>query len=147
LWAHPTKTGERIWVWVRAGASGDDIESALSYIAPACFARDARLHSVRKLATLVAVEIIRRDPLSTGQAIPSPLSRLVSLVKGDVTGEGTGTITPVTVADITATEVSPVPEGSTVRKNGHKTTTKPVESVEKTDSFVVAGEDLTDYIN
>ena len=151
LWARPTKTGERVWLWLRTGASADDVESALSFLAPSCFARDARLVRVRKLSTLVAVEIIRRDPLSTGAAIPSPLAQLSELVKNAVTGEGTEAIRTKSVADITATE--PVPAASGPYRNGRKTTamktttngSTPAAPV--TPAVVVSGEDLSDYVD
>ena len=145
LWASPTKTGERVWVWVRAGASGDDIEDALSYIAPACFARDARIHHVRKLSTIVAVEVIRRDPLSTGDAIPSPLSKLSDLVTGAVKGEGTEAIRSATVIDITTAE--PVSAASEPRRNGRKTTTSGIPAAPVVPAVVVSGEDVSDYID
>lgn len=142
LWARPTKTGERVWVWVRAGAAGDDIEDALTYIAPSCFARDARIHRVRKIATLVAVEIIRRDPLSTGESVPSPLASLSTWVTGVVHGEGTEAIRMATVEDITATE--PVPDA---RKNGRRPVAVSKSTEPAQPAVVVAGEDLTDYID
>ena len=142
LWARPTKTGERVWLWVRAGASGEDIRAALEYIAPACFARDARVQEIRKLSTVVAVEIIRRDPLSSGDAVTSPLAKLTELVKGRVKGEGTEAIRASSVADVIATEpASATPEGRKVRK----TTSTPAEPV--TPTVVVSGEDLSDYID
>ncbi|RZQ63630.1 hypothetical protein EWH70_13310 [Amycolatopsis suaedae] len=147
LWARPTKTGEKVWLWVRAGASGEDIEDALTYIAPACFAMDARMQRVRKLSTLVKVEIIRRDPLASSDAIASPLSQLTSLVKNKVKGEGTEAIKAATVEDITA--VTPEPVGPEVKKNGSRKTTTassaPAESANG--AVVVSGEDLTDYID
>ena len=147
LWARPTKTGERVWVWVRAGASGDDIEAALSYIAPACFARDARIHRVRKLSTIVAVEVIRRDPLATGDAIPSPLSKLSALIPGAVTGEGTEAIRTATVIDITTAE--PVSAASEPRRNGRRPTTSTtvVPAAPAPSGVVVSGEDVSDYID
>jgi hypothetical protein len=141
MWARPTKTGERVWLWVRAGASGDDVEAALTYIAPACFARDARVHRVRKLSTVVAVEIIRRDPLSTGDSIPSPLSTLTELVKGKTKGEGTEAIRPSKVADVIATD----PAASDSRKV-RRTTTVPAEPA-TSPVVLVSGEDLSDYID
>lgn len=146
LWARPSQVGERVWIWVRAGASGEDIEDALSYIAPACFARDARIHTVRKLATLVAVDIIRRDPLATSEAIASPLSELATYVKDKVTGEGTETISSATVADITAIEPAPmIPEP---RKGSRKTTTpKPTTATPDGGGVVISGEDLSDYVD
>lgn len=146
LWARPTKTGERVWLWIRAGASGDDIEAALSYIAPACFARDARLNRVRKLTTIVAVEVIRRDPLATGDAIPSPLSKLSALVTSAVNGEGTEAIRMASVIDITTAE--PVPAASEPRRNGRKTTSPTaVSAAPVVPAVVVSGEDVSDYID
>jgi hypothetical protein len=142
LWARPTKTGERIWLWVRAGSSGGDVEDALEYIAPACYARDARIHRVRQLTTLVAVEIIRRDPLAKPSPIPSPLARLTSRFLGATT-EGTDPIRPATVTDIStaahagAPVVSPRP---VPRKSA------PAASVPGT-AVIVNGEDVSDYVD
>jgi hypothetical protein len=100
LWAHPTKIGERVWVWVRAGSSADDIADAVEYIAPACYARDARIQKVRKLTTIVGIDIIRRDPLSRPTPVASPLARLTSLVTGAVRTEGTDAISPTAIDQI-----------------------------------------------
>lgn len=101
LWARPTAIGERVWLWVRAGSSPEDIEDALEYIAPACYARSARTQAVRRLTTLVVLDIIRRDPLSKSTPITSPLARLTSLVTGAVRTEGTEAITPASIDEIT----------------------------------------------
>jgi hypothetical protein len=137
LWARPTKTGERVWLWIRAGSCGDDIEDALSYIAPACYAREARLHRVRQLTTVVAVEIIRRDPLSTTKPLTSPLSAW----SAGGAGEGTEPVRSATVTDITSLHpVVPEP-----RKNTRKTTPNGAAPVPPT--VVVSGEDLSDYVD
>ncbi len=140
LWGRPTKTGERIWMWVRAGSSGGDLEAALEYIAPACFARDARLHRVRKLSTLLAVDVIRRDPLDKTTPIDSPLAKLTSLMSGKT--EGTEPITGATITPLPVPGTMPAESGST---KSRKTTVKPVESPRS--SVVVNGEDLSDYID
>ena len=142
LWARPTKTGERVWLWIRAGSCWEDIESALEFIASACLARNARLHRVRKLSTVVAVEIVRRDPLSSSDPILSPLAELSTWVMGVVSGEGTEAIRSVSVGEITATDPATVSEP----RKGRKTTTPaPVEPVGP--SVVVSGEDLSDYVD
>jgi hypothetical protein len=133
LWARPTKTGERIWLWSRAGSSSGDIEEALEYIAPACFARDARLNKVRKLSTLFAVDVVRRDPLDKSTPIDSPLGKLGSLLGGRSMGE---TAQPITGATIT-----PLP----VKRPAAKKTTAPAKAAER--PVVVNGEDLSDYID
>jgi hypothetical protein len=87
----------------------------------------------------------RRDPLSTGDTIPSPLSTVAHLteaVKGRIRGEGTEAIRATKVADVIATE--PPPAGADGRK-ARKTTTTPAEPV--TPVVVVSGEDLSDYID
>ncbi|WP_219419355.1 hypothetical protein [Pseudonocardia nigra] len=71
LWARPTAVGERVWVLLRVGIDGVDVERALGHIAAGCFARDARVTVVRSMTALVAVEVIRRDPLA-GTAHTSP---------------------------------------------------------------------------
>jgi hypothetical protein len=146
LWARPTKTGERIWLWLPAGSAGDDIEDVLRYIAPACLAREARIHRVRKLTTVVGVEIIRRDPLGTGEKLPSPLAALVTYVKDTIKGEGTEAITPKPITDIT--ESDPPTVSTAPRRSGRRTTTPVAQPVEPTQpTVVVAGEDLSDYID
>ncbi|WP_236793880.1 hypothetical protein [Amycolatopsis sp. GM8] len=125
LWARPTKTGERIWLWSRAGSSSGDIEEALEYIAPACFARDARLHKVRKLSTLFAVDVIRRDPLDKSTPIDSPLSQLGSLLGGRLPREDAE---PITGATVTALPVK-----------------RPAEK--PADRGKAVGDDLSDWID
>ena len=74
LWARPTPVGERVWVLLRAGIDPQDVEVAASYYAVSGWARDARVVPNQRLAAIVVVDIIRRDPL-TGPAVASPLSR------------------------------------------------------------------------
>lgn len=121
LWARPTKTGERVWLWARAGSSSGDLEDALEYIAPACFAREARLHTVRKLSTLFAVDVVRRDPLDKSTPIDSPLSKLGSLLGG----RGVENAEPIQGATVT-----PLP----VKRSAER-------------QAAVGGEDLSDYID
>lgn len=137
LWARPTKIGERVWIWVRAGSSAEDIDDAVEYIAPACYARDARIVRVRKLTTIVGIDIIRRDPLANPTPVASPLARLTSTVLGATAAEGTDAIRPATLTDITA-DATPAPSRSRTGKS-----VAPVAPP----AVVVAGEDLSDYID
>jgi hypothetical protein len=132
LWARPTKTGERIWMWCRAGSSAGDLEAALEYIAPACYAREARVHKVRKLSTLFAVDVVRRDPLDKSTPIDSPLAKVASLFGGKATG---GQAEP-----ISGTTVTPLPV-ERPEKSGKKRAEPAARPV------VVNGEDLSDYID
>lgn len=141
LWARPTKIGERVWVWVRAGSSAEDIEDAIEYIAPACYAREARVHRVRQLTTIVGIDIIRRDPLANPTPVASRLAKLTSLVTGGLDAaaavEGTEAVRPVPLADITTTDVSAPVRGKTTTKSP-----APAAPV-----VVAGGEDLSDYID
>lgn len=81
LWSRPTPVGERVWVLLRAGIDGVDIERNLPHIASGCFARDARISVTRRMTALVFVDVIRRDPLG-GPAVrpatpPRPVARPV----------------------------------------------------------------------
>ncbi|QGK72058.1 hypothetical protein GIY23_04960 [Allosaccharopolyspora coralli] len=144
FWARPTKTGERVWVWLPAGSAARDVEDALDYIAPACMARDARLHTIRKLSTVCAIDVIRRDPLAAS-AVGSPLSRFTK--HHAPADPGAATVTP-----IKPTPPAPTTSSETTTDNGSRaasaadsqsseTARKPVAAV------VVNGEDLSDYVD
>lgn len=80
LWSRPTPVGERVWVLLRAGIDGADVERNLGHVASGCFARDARISVTRRMTALVLVDVIRRDPLTatspparqTGNPQPRP---------------------------------------------------------------------------
>src|SRR3954453_21935932 len=71
--SYPTPVGERVWVWLVAGLSLADFESDTAQIAVACWARDCRVGRAKRLAGLVWVDVIRRDPLTASQPYPSTL--------------------------------------------------------------------------
>src|SRR4051794_13759830 len=71
--SYPTPVGERVWVWLVAGLSLPDFESNTAQIAVACWARDCRVGRAKRLAGLVWVDIVRRDPLTASQPYPSTL--------------------------------------------------------------------------
>jgi len=70
LWSRPTPVGERVWVLLRAGINGGDIERNLDHVASGCLARDARISVARSMTALVLVDVVRRDPLTA--PIPAP---------------------------------------------------------------------------
>ncbi len=147
LWTRPTKTGERIWVWLPAGMAATDIEQSLEFLAPACFARSARLHQPKKVSTFVAVDIIRRDPLDTKQPVSSPLSHQHS---NHTSGEQS--VTPIKAAPSAkdshtadAAHETPAPQSHTARATTGSTKTTPKPAT--TPAVVVNGEDLSDYVD
>ena len=84
LWVRPTKVGERVWLYMRSGLCAEDLDSKTSQIAAACMARDARVRAWRRLVAVVLVDVVRRDPLTTGRVIRSPLP--------DLTGDQTSRV-------------------------------------------------------
>lgn len=149
LWARPIKTGERVWMWIRAGSASDDLEAALGYIAPACFAREARLNEIRRLSTLVSVDIIRRDPLADPQPITSVLARYAAKFTGTAPAEGTDPIQATTITDITHRVVTePVKNTTATSGNGKPKKTIPSPRPDADATVPVStGEDLSDFID
>jgi hypothetical protein len=78
LWVRPTKVGERLFIWVRAGLAAEDFEQHTGELRTACYARDARVTRNSRWSQLVTIDIIRRDPLTAAAVIPSPLARLAA---------------------------------------------------------------------
>ena len=73
MWTRPTPVGDRLWLWLRPGLSGRDIEAVSDRIAAACWASTARVRVSAKRAAIVSVEVIRRDPLASSGQLHSPL--------------------------------------------------------------------------
>jgi hypothetical protein len=73
IWIRPTKVGERAHLVCRAGVCADDFDAYRAEIAAGCYARDARVIRNKKWSQLLAVDIIRHDPLTAGHIITSPI--------------------------------------------------------------------------
>ena len=73
IWWHPTPVGERVWLCLVAGMSAAQIEEAADALAAACFARQVRVETNRRMTAFVRVDIIRRDPLESPTPITSRL--------------------------------------------------------------------------
>ena len=76
LWARPTKVGERLTVWCRAGLSAEDFTQHSDELAAACYAREARVTRNTAWSQLVTIDVIRRDTLAARHQVSSPLARL-----------------------------------------------------------------------
>jgi hypothetical protein len=74
LWIRPTGVGERAWVLCPAGLCADDFIKATPEMAAACAAREVRVTASRRLAPLVTIDVLRRDLLSPGKIVASPLT-------------------------------------------------------------------------
>ena len=108
LWTRPTKVGERLFVWCRAGISAEDFEQHTGELRAACYARDARVTRNSRWSQLVTIDIIRRDTLAAKHTVGSPLTRL-SAVYADVLNGQPGGIPAI--ADLVPAQAngSPLP--------------------------------------
>ena len=86
LWTRPTKVGERLTVWCRAGIAAEDFEQHTGELRAACYARDARVTRNTRWSQLVTIDIIRRDTLAAKHTVGSPLARLSAVYAGVLDG-------------------------------------------------------------
>jgi hypothetical protein len=78
LWVRPTKVGERLFIWCRAGIAAEDFEQHTGELRAACYARDARVTRNTQWSQLVTIDIIRRDTLAATHAPDSPFKKLLA---------------------------------------------------------------------
>ena len=69
----PSPVGERAWLICPVGVCAEDIADESDRLRAACFAREVRITRDRRFAALVAVDVIRRDPLAATRTVDSPL--------------------------------------------------------------------------
>ncbi len=131
LWTRPTPVGERVWLWMLPGLSVKDVEERTEAIAAACWARDARVERVRRLATLVRVDVIRRDPLGAPKPIRNPLMTTTRQI--DTAG---------------AAPVIPIQQRrrSPSAPSMKTPTTTPVPAPSERPRLLLNGEDMSDYV-
>ncbi|MGK5738514.1 hypothetical protein [Micromonospora sp. URMC 103] len=71
LWAKPTPVGERVWIYLRPGLSGKDLEGRLDKIAVACHASTALVERASdRTAAYLRFDIKRREVLTANVASP-----------------------------------------------------------------------------
>ncbi len=158
MWTRPTPVGERLWLWLRPGLSGRDIETVTDRIAAACWAASARVTISPARAAVVSVEITRRDPLAGGlitsplldsvhpdhfdtdaQVIPLPDRTTVTPpppVEDAMSGDAPPSVDPVSAA-----------RGGATKRTGTRTA-PPVENTDASAAVVVgwSGKDVSDYV-
>jgi hypothetical protein len=71
LWIRPTRVGERAYILCRAGICADDFDAYRAEIGAACYARESRVIRNKKWSHFVTLDVVRHDPLSASQIIPS----------------------------------------------------------------------------
>jgi hypothetical protein len=72
LAARPTPAGERVWVWLRPGLALSDLEGRIDKLAVTCWADEVRVSLAGRKATLLRVDVTRRNPLAEKVASPLP---------------------------------------------------------------------------
>jgi hypothetical protein len=157
MWTRPTPVGERLWLWLRPGLSGRDIETVTDRIAAACWAASARVTVSPTRAAIVSVEITRRDPLAGGQ-IPSPLLDGVQPDHFDTDAQviplpDRATVTPASPvegpvpSDASVAEPAPATRGGATRRTGTRTA-PPADNTDSSAAVVVgwSGKDVSDYV-
>jgi hypothetical protein len=87
LWVHPTRVGERLTVWCRAGVASEDFEKHTGELRAACYARDARVTRNPRWSQLVTIDIIRRDTLAASHQVSTPLARLTLIYAQQLAGQ------------------------------------------------------------
>jgi hypothetical protein len=70
LWARPTDSGERVWLWLRGDLTLDDLQDRLTELASVCWAHEASAEMAGQKAAYVVLDIRRRDVLAEGVAMP-----------------------------------------------------------------------------
>jgi len=160
MWTRPTPVGDRLWLWLRPGLSGRDIEAVSDRIAAACWASTARVRISAKRAAIVSVEVIRRDPLAGPDPLHSPLLHGVARAHFD-------TNTDVIALPDRSTVIPASPEHSATPLDDRLVTVDPARATrggatkrtatrtptpaDNTESSVVAvvgwsGKDVSDYV-
>jgi hypothetical protein len=164
VWSRPSPVGERVRVWLPAGLSVKDLERVTAEIAAACWAADVRVTPSRRQAALVAVDVIRRDPLTGGALTPAMVDDLdpadphdgSDLAEDDATGtDGIGgTVVPLPPRTTLPTAVPPdVPVSGTTGQNGSRTRTRKTSAAAGTEASTdeppvtgFGGVDVSDYV-
>ena len=62
LWTRSRPSGERVYLWCRAGNSAADFSSARELLAVACMAKDMNVSQHARYSHLIALDVIRRQP-------------------------------------------------------------------------------------
>ena len=81
LMVRPTPVGERALCLMVAGLSAKDLADRGEAIASTCWASDARVSRSKRLASLVWIDVIRRDPLSASAPLGSELMPVSTLAE------------------------------------------------------------------
>jgi hypothetical protein len=153
--ARPIPVGERIWLWLVPGLSVTDFEHRVEDIAAACWATTVRIERHKRYAFLVRLDIVRRDPLTSGGVLPSTLVPAGVSTAGGTDSDLSGPLdVPRTVIDLTVPLARNSADGKSRKVNSTNASTGP-RATSALDSepspaarpvVTRGGEDVSDYV-
>lgn len=152
LHIHGTPVGLVAWIWMRPGLSITDFDSRTEHLAAACWAREVRLQRSRRIAALVRIDIVRRDPLIAPTPITSPLLRDTAAIPAASPGELPESvlagITQPTTTTTHAAHAEPSDSGpaTPMTKPRKKTTRNSAPAAAEGPEVLINGEDVSDYV-
>jgi len=118
LLVRPTNVGECVWLWMRPGLSLVELDNRTEHIAAACYAREARLQRSRRWATLIRLDVVRRDPLTTPKPIDSPLLGATARVPSQLRRTDPDGSTAAALPEGTPATDTPQPDTIAAEANG-----------------------------
>jgi hypothetical protein len=62
VWTRSRPSGERVYLWCRAGITAADFSSARKLLAAACMAKEIKVSQHARYAHLIVLDVIRREP-------------------------------------------------------------------------------------
>jgi hypothetical protein len=154
----PTRVGERVWLWLVPGINPTDIDARRDDIASSCWAADARITRSRRIATLVTLDVIRRDPLIGSRPIPSHLVPDTLDIGSPSPADRDEAAQIIDLTQLSPRYTASAPKTSQESRAdtpassaSGRTRTKTRQPIPPTTTgdeprFVIGGEDVTDYV-
>ncbi|MEV0803456.1 hypothetical protein AB0I34_37595 [Kribbella sp. NPDC050281] len=143
-----TKTGEAVYLWMRPGLSAEDLDNKAETIAAACWARTAAISRSERYASLIRLDIDRRDPLAKKHITSPLLDDTSGMPEAAVADDALlAFITPENAPSEPTSE--PPAKADTVTSGRTKTTrTKTTAAVDDNHTVILGanGEDVSDYV-
>jgi hypothetical protein len=142
-----TKTGEAVYLWMRPGLSTEDLDYKAETIAAACWARTAAISRSDRNASLIRVDIDRRDPLAKTHITSPLLDDTSGLPEAAVADDAL--LAFITPENAPSEPTEPPAKADTVTEGRTKTTrTKTTAATGDNHTVILGanGEDVSDYV-
>ncbi|WP_329474988.1 hypothetical protein OG555_25085 [Kribbella sp. NBC_01484] len=143
-----TKTGEAVYLWMRPGLSAEDLDNKAETIAAACWARTAAISRSDRYASLIRVDVDRRDPLAKTHITSPLLDDTSGLPEAAVADDALlAFITPENAPEPVTSE-PPARTGAPAEGRTKTTRTKTTAATGDNHTVILGanGEDVSDYV-